>query len=379
MRNLARALAAAALLAWVGSVALAETIYLKSGSKISGKIIESDDKKVKIEVATDEGKAVMTIDRARIDRIEEATTFEERLKAAATLLENGQNAQAETEFRDLVRNEPRSAQARMGLAKALVANFKYEEAIKTLEHYLLLVDTNRSADLMMYLAEQYLQARNYRDAKRTAREAAALYPQDRQLATAADEFEKRCDRVKAGTEQLKERETAESAERKRRRDERAAFDKKAGNCFEATRAAKELAAWASESQPGLVLSYYHTISAPDDAWQNYNLGGDEQALQAQVHKSEIKLIVDEATWLGLYDHQKSVMVNGWYYQLKGLYPKSFPVIEVFCLEPDPKAGKDATKEKKLAKGSWDGRQEEVTVDRTTKENRDPMRPRKVIR
>lgn len=378
-RHSAKFIAAAVLLAWVGGAALAETIYLKSGSKISGKVIESDEKKVKVEVATDDGKAIITLERSRIDRIEEATTFEDRVKAADALLANGQNAQAETEYRDLVRNEPKSAIARLGLAKALVANFKYEEAVKTLEHYLLLVDTNRSADLMMYLAEQYLHVRNYRDAKRISREASALYPQDRQLAAAVDSFHKRCDRVKAGTEELKERETAESAERKRRREERAAFDKLQGNCFEATRAGKALAYWAGESQPRLVLTHFMTLSAPDDAWQRYNLGGDEQDLQATVSKAELKLIVDETIWLGLYDHQKAVMINGWYYQLKGLYPKSFPVIDVFCLEDDPKAGKDAKKEKRLAKGSWDGRQEEVTVERTSKENRDPMRPRKVIR
>lgn len=41
-------------------------------------------------------------------------------------------------------------------------------------------------------------------------------------------------------------------------------------------------------------------------------------------------------------------------------------------------GKD--KEKKLARGSWDGRREQVIVDRWTKENREPGRPtRRVIK
>lgn len=375
MRYALRISLALVLLLGVISLAQAETIYLKSGSKITGKVLEDSGEKVRIEVEVEGGgKAVMSIERSRIDRIEDATTFAERIKAANDLLALENYRQAEADFRELVHDEPKDEQSRLGLAKALVGLYKYEEAVKTLEHYLLLVDRDRSADLMLYLADQYLQARNFRDAKKTAREASDLYPTDKGLQATVDAFLKRCDRVKSGAEQLKERETAMGAERKRRVEDRKEWDKEKGNSADSVEFGQELVNWTAESNPKLMISRYVELGAERNAWSDYMAGGEASVLQADVTRSEVKLIVDEVRWLEMYDHQKRILIYGWYYQTKARYPKSNPSISVVSIEKEN--GKE--KEKKLARGSWDGRNEEVVVDRWTKENRDPGRPTKRV-
>lgn len=373
--RLARAcLALAALLALFG-VCRAETVFLKSGNKITGKVLEETADKVRIEVAVEGGgRAVLTIDRERIDRIETETTRADKLAAAQALLTAAEFRKAEAEFRELVRQEPKDPIARLGLAKSLVGLFKYEEAVKTLEHYLLLVDRDRSTDLMLYLADQYLHARNYRDAKSVAREAGDLYPQDKGLQATVDDFIKRCDRVKSGAEQLAERETAESAERKRRVDERREWDKDKGNSFEACEMGKLIEDWTAESNSTLILGRYLDVDTDKTFWAAYMAGGEAKTLQESVTRCELKLVVDETRWTEMYDHVKSVLLNGWYFQLKQRYPKTYPAVTVVCNVKE--GGKD--KEKKLARGSWDGRKEKVVVDRWTKENRDPGRPVKRV-
>jgi len=377
MKRVLTAIAVFALLGWLGSISTAETIYMKSGSKLTGKILEETEEKVKLEVEVEGGgKAVITIDKSRIDRIETADTFTERVQAAEAQLAAEDFRRAEDSFRELLRNEPKDARVRMGLAKALVGLFRYEEAVKTLEHYLVLVDRDRDSDLMLYLADQYLHARNYRDAKKTAREAADLYPQNKGLQVAVDEFLKKCDRVRSGSEQLKERETAESAERKQRIEERKEWDEEKGNSRESVEFGQTLSDWTSESRPKLVLGRYLKLDAPKDDWSRYMHGGDEENLQASVTRADMKFIVDEVRWLELYDHQKAVLVYGWYYQMKDRYPKTFPVVEVVSMVTE--RGKE--KEKKLARGSWDGRREQVIVDRRTQEIREPGRPtRRIIK
>jgi tetratricopeptide (TPR) repeat protein len=364
------------LLALVGAIR-AETVFLKSGSKITGKILEDTAEKVRIEVDVEGGgKAVMTIERSRIDRIETETTRAEKIAAADALLALADFRHAEEEFRELVRQEPKDHLARLGLAKSLVGIFRYEEAIKTLEHYLLLVDQDRNTDLMLYLADQYLQAHNYRDAKDVAREAAALYPADRGLQATVDEFVKRCDRVKAGIEQIEERQTAEGAERDRRVKERREWDKERGNSFEACEMGQAILDWTAESNSTLILGSFMEVDADKAVWGAYMAGGEAGALQEAVTRAELKLTVDETRWTEMYDHVKAVLINGWYYQMKQRYPKTFPSVTVVCITKEN--GKD--KEKKLARGSWDGRKEKVVVDRWTKENRDPVRPvRRVVK
>lgn len=377
MKRLITAFTVAGLLVALGTIVSGETVYLKSGSKLSGKVLEESDTRVKLEVDVEGGgKAVITLDKARIDRIETADSFNDRLAAAEGQLAREDFRRAEDEFRELVRNEPKHAKARLGLAKALVGLYRYEEAVKTLEHYLVLVDRDRDADLMLYLADQYLYAREYRDAKRTAREAADLYPENRELQVAVEEFIKKCDRVRSGVEQLKERETAESAERKRRVEARKGWDKEKGNSLESVEFGQSLVDWTTESRPKLVLNRFLNLEAPREDWNKYLYGGDDRQLQESVTRADMKFVVDEARWLELYDHQKAVLVYGWYYQLKDRYPKTYPVVEVVCVVQE--RGKD--KEKKLARGSWDGRREQVVVDRWTKEFREPGRPtRRVIK
>lgn len=377
MKRLLAMIAVTALLVCVSAVSTAETIYMKSGSKLSGKVLEESDTKVKLEVDVEGGgKAVITIDKSRIDRIETADSYRERVEAAEAHLDKDDFRRAEDAFRELVRNETKDARVRLGLAKALVGLYRYEEAVKTLEHYLVLVDQDRDTDLMLYLADQYLQAREYRDAKKTAREAADLYPENKGLQVTVDEFLKKCDRVRSGAEQLKERETAESAERKARIETRKEWDKEKGNSHESVEFGQALVDWTAESRPKLIFSRLLELEAQKDDWNKYMYGGDEERLQQAVTRADMKFVVDEARWLELYDHQKAVMVYGWYYQLKERYPKTYPVVEVVCIVKE--RGKD--KEKKLARGSWDGRRERVIVDRWTKENREPGRPtRRIIK
>lgn len=377
MRKTLTALAASALLLCTFGVAQAETVYLKSGSKIVGKVLEDSGEKVRIEVEVEGGgKAVMSIDKSRIDRIEDATTFDERIKAAEDLLALENFRAAEADFRELVRDEPKDARSRLGLAKALVGIYKYEEAVKTLEHYLLLVNQDRSSDLMLYLADQYLHARNYRDAKKTAREAGDLYPMDKGLQATVDDFLKRCDRVKSGSEQLRERETAESAERKDRIEQRKEWDEEKGNSFESVEFGQELADWTSESNPKLLLGRYLELGAERSVWNKYLSGGEPSQLHGDITRVELKMIVDETRWLEMYDHQKATLMYGWYYQLRGRYSKTFPSVSVVCIETEN--GKN--KQKTLSRGSWDGRRDEIVIDRFTKENRDPMRPvRRIVK
>jgi tetratricopeptide (TPR) repeat protein len=356
--------------------AAGETIYLKSGSRLSGKILEQTEEAVKLEVSTDGGKAVISIDRSRIDRIDKATTFDERLQSADGMLKAGQGPAAEDAYRELMREEPRNVPARIGLSRAMVMNFKYAEALKTLEHYLVLVPTGRNPDVLMALAEQYLYAREYRDARKLAKEAAALHPEDRALQQAADDFAKRVDRVRAGLEQLEERQTKEQAERKQLIEARAKFNKELGNNKEAEEAGQMLVDWTAEAQPRLITSRFAEINVPNDALGAYNLGGPARDLQAKVSKCTLTVKVDETIWLSLYDHQKAIYIYGWYYQLRDRYPRCYPDVLV-VVDVDERG---RTTEKKLARGTWDGRREWITVDRWTKENRDPTRPvRSVIK
>lgn len=361
----------------VAGLVRAETVYLKNGNKLTGKVLEESDDRIKLEVDVEgAGKAIMTIMKSRIDRIEAATTFDERLTAAEGLVVAEDFKAAETTFRDLVRSEPKNARARMGLAKALVGLYRYEEAVKTLEHYLLLVNVNRDVALMLYLAEQYLEARDYSAAKRTAREAGDLYPKDTSLQTAVAELIKRCDRVRTGTEQLRERQTAASAERERLIEARSTWDEKRGNHFDAVEMANGMEAWCAESNSKLILSCYLQAEAPRDDVLRFMAGGEPASLHRAVGKADFKLVVDEARWLDLYDHQKSVLLYGWYYQLKERYPNAWPVVNVVSMAEE--RGKEV--EKRLARSSWDGRRDQVVVDRWTKENRDPGRPiRRIVK
>lgn len=369
MRMMHMLLAGVAVLALHGSV-LAETIHLKGGSKVTGRIIEKTDDAVKVEVKTDSGTAVMSIKRSRIDRIEEATTLAERLQAARAKITAGEFRVAEAELRELLKMDPKHAGARMALAEALCGSFRYEEAIKTLENYLILVPVNRDPELMLQLAQYYLESQNFRDARKVAREAADLYPENKDLSLRVEEFLKRIERVRNGTEQLKERDTAEKAELRKRKEERAQFDKQRGNNFDAQETADDLTAWTAETAPKLLSGLQVDLGAPDDAIAAYLNGGETQAYRDRVTRAQATVRVDQARWLEMYDHEKAVLLYGWYYQLRQRYNKTFPTVLVVCTVKEGGADKD----KNLARASWDGRKEQVVVDRWTKENRQPNRP-----
>jgi tetratricopeptide (TPR) repeat protein len=369
-------LIAAACLVLAAVPATADTVYLRSGSRLSGKVLEQTDSAVKLEVEAESGKGVISIERSRIDRIEKAATFDERLKAAEDLLKADQAPAAEDAYCELMREEPRSALARIGAARAMIANFKYAEALKTLENYLALTPSGRSPDLLMLLAEQHLYARDFREARKIAKEAGSLSPEDKGLQQAVDDFAKRVDRVRAGLDQLEERETKDQADRKALVEARASFNKDLGNNKEAEEAGQMLVDWAVEAQPRMVVTRYLEINVPGDALSAYNFGGSAKELQSKVTKCTLKVRVDETIWLSLYDHQKAIYLYGWYYQLRDRDPRCFPDVSVVS-ETEERGRKT---EKKLARGSWDGRREWVTVDRWTKDNRDPTRPvRSVIK
>lgn len=376
MRRLA--LAAVALLAlWPDSAPVrAEIVHLKGGSKIEGRIVEQTDAEIRIEIKAGDGTAVMTIKRARIDRIEESATFEDRIKAAQARLDAGDARAAESQYRELVRENPRHSVARMGLAKALYAAFKYAEAIKTLENYVLLVQQGRDPELLLLLADYYLQDGNYKEAKRAAREAADLYPEDKSLALRAEEFLKRIERVRTGVEQIKQRETAEQAELKKRVEERRTWDKKRGTCLDAVRAADALEAWTAESAPKLLFNTMVELGAQDEVIAAYNQGCTDADWQGRVTRVGVTFTVDEVRWTEMYDNEKATLIYGWYHQMRARYGKAYPVVTVECTVKED--GKE--KSKNLARGSWDGRRNTVVVDRWTRENRDPAKPKpKVIK
>lgn len=376
MRGFALVVALCVGLLALPGAAVAETIHLKGGSKVSGRIVEKTDDAVKIEVDVEGGKAVLSIKRERIDRIEEATTFAERLKVASDQVAALEFKKAEEELRDLLRMDPRHAGTRRALAGALYGQYRYEEAAKTLEHYLLLVQTNRDPELMLQLATYYLEAENYRDARKTAREAADLYPENRDIGARVDDFLKRIERVKSGAEQLKERETAERAEIRRRREERATFDKTRGSNFNAQKAANELLAWSNDGTAKLVVGVFVDIGAPDDAVAAYMAGGEEKDFQDKVTRVQATVRIDPVRWAALWDHEKAANVYGWYYQLRARYPRANPVVTVVSTAKEGAQEKD----KLLARGSWDGRKEQVVMDRWTKENRQPGRPiRRIVK
>ncbi len=374
MRLLRPLIPALALVIAAATTATGDTVYLRSGSRVSGKVLEQTDTAVKVQVDVEAGKGVISIERTRIDRIEKDATFDERLKSAEDLLKANQAPAAEDAYRELAREEPRNAPARMGLARAMIANFKYAEALKTLENYLTLVPSGRSPDLLMLLAEQYLYARDFREARKIAKDAGDLKPEDKALQQAVDDFAKRVDRVRAGLDQLEEREAKEQADRKSIVEARASFNPDLGNNKEAEEAGKMLLDWTAEAQPRMIVTRYLEIAVPNDALGAYNLGGSAKELQGKVTKCTLKVRVDETIWLSLYDHQKALYLYGWYYQLRDRYPRCFPDVSVVS-EVEERGRKT---EKKLARGSWDGRREWVTVDRWTKENRDPTRPVRAV-
>ncbi len=364
-----------ALLAGWSPVA-ADTVHLRSGARIAGKVLEQSDESVKLQVEVASGTAVISIARTRIDRIEHEPGFAERLKAAADLLKANQAPAAEDAYRALVHEEPANAAARMGLAQAMAANFKAAEALKTLEHYLELVTTDRDADLLLMLAEQYLYMRDYRSARRATRDASAARPGDRAWQSVVDELSKRIDRVRAGLEPLQDPRADEQAGRIELIRQRAEFNPELGNNREAEEAGNALVAWTAEAQPRLIVGRHMEISVPAADLSAYNQGGSAANLQGKVTKCEFKVKVDETIWLSLYDHQKALYIYGWYYQLRDRYPRCYPTVTVVA-EVEERGRKT---EKRLARGTFDGRRDSVTVDRWTKENRDPSRPvRQLIR
>lgn len=353
-----------------------DIVYLRSGAALQGRLIAQTDDAVKLEVKSDNTRTVISIDRNRVLLVDTPEAFNQRLEAAEALLAADQGPAAEDAYRELIRLEPNRARVRYGLARAMVANMKYAEALKTLEHHLELEQENRDAGLVLYLAQQYLQQRDFRNARRTARDAAALPSATEDLKTAADELVRRIERVRSGAEQLQERAGAEQAERARLRAERAEWDSKLGNMREAVEAGQLIADWTAEAQPRMLASRHVEITAPSDSINAYQAGGRAMDLQARVSKCAVKIRVDETIWLSLYDHQKAVFVHGWFHMLRDRYPRCLPSIQV-VIETEERGRKV---EKRVALGTWDGRRESVTVDRLTKENRDPSRPvRPIIR
>ncbi|MCF6229138.1 MAG: hypothetical protein L3J82_10875 [Planctomycetes bacterium] len=353
----------------------AETIYLKSGSKLVGKVLDEKDGKVRIEVKTETGKAVITIKRSRIERIETGDSFDNQLKNAQGFLATERWRDAEAGFRALARIEPTDALVRKGLAAALWGRYKSAEAIKTLENYLLLVRTNRDASLMLQLAEYHMYAKEYRDARKIAREAAALYPENSALQAEVKTFTKRIDRVKSGAEALKKRKTEAEAARDEAVKQRSEYDRKRANCWDIQQNVDKLKAWTSQSDPTLILEDYAELGVQDNYLRAYLNGGSEADFRKLVSRCEVKLTVDTVAWNELWDHEKSIILYGWFYQLDQIYPRCNPVITIQGEVEDSRK----KKMKKLARGSWDGRRDRVNVDRWTKERRDPRRgiPRRI--
>jgi tetratricopeptide (TPR) repeat protein len=362
--------AAAALLA-AEHHAVADTIHLTNGGRLEGRIVERADDRIYVQVSTARGPSIIGVRRNRILRIDEGPNFDADLAAAQAKLEAGETADAEIEFRALVRREPANGPARIGLARALSANFKYVEALKILENYLELVaEEDRDPNVLLALAEQYMYAREFRLARRVARDAGALAGEDEELKERAEILERTIERYRTGQQQSRERQAAHEEVVKERRKERAEWDEEVGNNREAQDTAEKLSAWVTETHPTLVSGVYLSINAPDDVARAYMAGEDVSELRERVNRAEFKVIVDEALWTSLYDRHKAQLVNGWYFQLNDLYPRSNPRVMVYVKTTE--RGREV--EKMVARGAYDGRRRAVLVERWTERNPDPSRP-----
>lgn len=349
----------------------AETIYLKSGSKLTGKIVEQTDEAVKLEVAVEGGgSAVITIKRSRIDRIEKADSFDERVAAAQRRLDANFFDDAERGFRELVRENPKHAQARMGLARALYGNKKLTEALKILDHYLLLTPTGRDAQLLLLAAEYRMYNGDYREAKDLAREAAATDPLNNALKDQSAALAKRVDRYRDGTEAAEKKAAEQKAELDKRASERSQFDRTVGNNLDACEAASELATWMRQGDPGIIVSIKITLGASNKAESFYARGGDAAEYRKAVETVAVVAVVNEANWLRLLDNVKQEHLYGFYYQLKQRYPNTTPLVTFVKRDADDKG---RTKQTDLARGSWDGKRGKIVVELWTPANVDRAR------
>lgn len=366
----------AALLWLPGLAAQTQTLHLVGGAKLKGRVLEQTTDEVKFEVALETGSAVLNVARARIVEVADDNTLVHGLASARAMLAMKDYHKAEEAARALLRLDPMHSGARMALADSLYGQFRVEEATRTLDHYLQLVPVARDPELLLQLAQYYLEAQNYRDARKLAREAADLLPENKDLHARVEEFLKRMDRVRTGSEQLREREAAERALVRQRREQRAEFDRNMGNLRDAQEAVILLTAWTQVSATRLLAGMKLELTAPDEAIASYQYGGEATELQGRVTRAALTVRVDEASWTGMFDHQKAMYLNGWYFQLRARYTRAYPTISVVCTVREGGQEKD----KLLARASWDGRKEQVVIDRTTKENRDPTRPiRRLVR
>jgi len=273
----------------------AETVYLKSGSKLTGKIVEQNDDAIKLEVAVEGGgSAVITIKRSRIDRIEEADSFDERLAAAQRRLDANFFDDAERGFRELVRENSRHAQARMGLARALYGNKKLTEALKILDHYMVLRPTGRDPQLLLLAAEYRMYNSDWREAKELAREAAALEPLNAELRDQSAALVKRVDRYRDGTEAAEKKAAEQRAELEKRATERAQFDRTTGSNFDACEAAAELSTWMRQGDSSLVSAIKITLTASDKAESYFARGGNAEEYRKAVEIVTAVVIVNES-------------------------------------------------------------------------------------
>lgn len=344
---------------------IADTVHLKSGARVEGRVLEDAEDAVRIEVDTDDGKSVISVRKDRVRHIETEASRQDRLTNAQGHLDEGEFTDAEAAFRELLRADPADPAARLGLAKALVGLYREAESVKTLEHYRELTG-EINPDIALYLAERYMVAGAYRDARALAREVAAANRDDEALQDRVDEFLDRLERVRRGIEAASEHRAQAEAEVERRVEERRQWDESKGDSHESVETGRELVDWANGNQAGLVKGRYLELEADTRHWRTYHSGGDREDLWREVHDVKMKLVVDRGKWVELFDHQKRVILYGWYYQLREVYPNGDPVVTVVAEGGD---------EERLARASWDGRRDQVVVDRWTQENRDPSRPR----
>jgi tetratricopeptide (TPR) repeat protein len=349
----------------------AETIYLKSGSKLTGKIVEQNDDAVKLEVAVEGGgSAVITIKRSRIDRIETADSVDERVAAAQRRLDANFFDDAERGFREVVRENPKHAKARMGLAKALYGNKKLAEALKILDHYLLLVPTTRDPQLLLVAAELRMYNGDWREAKELAREAAALDPLNNDLKDQSAALVKRVDRYRDGTEAAEQKAAEQKAELEKRASERAQYDRTVGNNLDACEAVGILATWMKQGDPGIIVSIKLTLGASNKAESYYARGGDAGEYRKAVETVSVVAIVNESNWLRLLDNAKQEHIYGFYYQLKQRYSNTTPLVTFVKRDADDKG---RTKQTDVARGSWDGKRARLVVELWTPANVDRAR------
>jgi hypothetical protein len=220
-----RCLIAACLLAWLPALASADDVFLKSGGKVTGRILSRTEKSLEIDI----GPGRVTLSMNSVERIEEGRSALDHYYDKAGALESG-DANGWLQLARWAAHEGLLTQARVAYERVLDANPGQEEA-------------NRALDRVELDGRWVTEAESYRARGYVHFEGAWITPREQDAI-------------------LREREAVAQAERTR---------------FEAEQRAREAEARALEAEARAQAAYYPMIVTPTiPAW--FDIWGQGPAL-----------------------------------------------------------------------------------------------------